>query len=296
MIDVVAFGEILWDMIDGKACIGGAPFNFAAHTVQCGFSAAIVSCVGGDALGRAALKEMKQHNVDRRWTNTDSTHATGTVTVMLQDGQPAYTIHKDVAWDYITLNDPSMIALRNESPCALYFGTLAQRSPVSRGTLATLLDMLQPPLVFFDVNLRQDYWSAPLIAQGLAHASIVKVNAEEASMLGGLLFNGACEPAAFSKAVFRCHPAIRIVVVTLGAEGCIVSERAAGAAHCPCEQVEVVDTVGAGDAFSAAFLAALLRGATAREAAEAGNERGAWVVSMQGAVPTHADKALAAVY
>ncbi|HQL52157.1 MAG TPA: PfkB family carbohydrate kinase [Kiritimatiellia bacterium] len=285
MIDVVAFGEILWDMIDGKAYIGGAPFNFAAHAVQCGFSAATVSCVGDDALGHAARNEMMRHNVDRRWTDTDPAHATGTVTVALQNGQPTYTIHECVAWDYITLNNPSMIALRNEYPRALYFGTLAQRSLISRGTLATLLDTLRNALVFYDVNLRQDYWSVPLVEQGLAHAAIIKVNAEEARTLGRLLFNGACEPASFSEAVFRCYPAIRIVVVTLGADGCVVSERAVETAFCPCAQVDVVDTVGAGDAFSAAFLAALLRGETAREAAEAGNDRGTWVASRHGAVP-----------
>ena len=292
MIDVVAFGEILWDMIDGKAYIGGAPFNFAAHAFQCGFSAATVSCVGDDTLGHAALNAMALHRVDPRWTTIDPVHATGTVTVTLQDGQPSYTIHECAAWDYITLNGPSMTTLRNECPSALYFGTLAQRSPVSRYTLVTLLDTLLNTTVFYDVNLRQNYWSAPLVEQGLAHASIVKVNAEEARLLGKLLFEGACEPASFSEAVFRRHPRVRIVAVTLGADGCVVSERSGETSLCPCKPVDVVDTVGAGDAFSAAFLAALLRGATAREAAEAGNERGTWVAARHGAVPARSDDAL----
>lgn len=284
MLDLVAFGEILWDVIDGKAHIGGAPFNLAAHAVRCGLRAAAVSGVGDDALGRGALAAMMRLNVDRRWTTLDPGHPTGTVAVTLNDGQPTYTIHGDVAWDFIRLSEEALQALKAERPRAFCFGTLAQRSEVSRQTLVRLLDALRDTTVFYDVNLRQSFWSGAVVEAGLGRATLVKVNDDEARVLGGLLFGNACEPEAFARAVLARHPA-RAVVVTLGGAGCLVCERDADAVRCPGIAVDVVDTVGAGDAFSAAFLAAWLKGATAAEAAQSGNRRGAWVASQRGAVP-----------
>lgn len=286
MLDVVTFGEVLWDVIDGEAHIGGAPFNLAAHTVRCGLRAAAVSCVGDDALGLAALDEMGRLGVDRRWTTVDAGHPTGTVTVKLsRGGQPTYTIHENVAWDYIQVPEPALEAMTAERPRVFCFGTLAQRNAVSRDTLSRLLDRFAFTELFFDVNLRQTFWSAETVEAGLARASLVKVNDEEARVLGGLLFEGAGSPEAFAQAVLRRHP-VRAVVVTLGADGCLVCERDRDeVVRCPGVRVEVVDAVGAGDAFSAAFLAAWLKGGTAFEAAQAGNRRGAWVASQPGAIP-----------
>ncbi len=284
MLDLVAFGEILWDVIEGEAHIGGAPFNLAAHAARCGLRAAAVSCVGDDELGRAALAEMARLGVDRRWTGIDSGHPTGTVTVTVKAGQPNYTIHEGVAWDFVRLSDEELHSLAVARPRVFCFGTLAQRSEVSRRTLFRLLDLFAFAEVFYDVNLRQTFWSGALVEAGLARATLVKVNDEEARVLGGLLFNGACEPEAFARAVLASHP-VRAVIVTLGGDGCLVCERGKDAVRCPGITVAVVDTVGAGDAFSAAFLASWLMGATAAEAAQAGNRRGAWVASQRGAVP-----------
>ena len=284
MLDLVAYGEILWDVIDGEAHIGGAPFNLAAHAVRCGLRAAAVSRVGDDKLGHAALGEMARLGVDRRWTDEDSVHPTGTVTVTLAAGQPSYTIHEGVAWDFIQLSEEAFQSLASERPRAFCFGTLAQRSEVSRQTLSRLLDLFSFTEVFYDVNLRQAFWSGELVAGGLARATLVKVNDEEARVLGGVLFDGACGPEAFARAVLARHP-VRAVVVTLGADGCLVCERDKGTVSCPGVKVDVADAVGAGDAFSAAFLAAWLKGESAAEAAQAGNRRGAWVASQRGAVP-----------
>ena len=284
MLDLVAFGEILWDVIDGEAHIGGAPFNLAAHAVRCGLRAAAVSCVGDDELGRAALGVMARLGVDGRWTGVDRIHPTGTVTVTLAAGQPNYTIHEGVAWDFVQLSEEAFQALASERPRAFCFGTLAQRSEVSRQTLGRLLELFAFAEVFYDVNLRQAFWSGALVEEGLARATLVKVNDDEARVLGGLLFDGACGPEAFARAVLERHPA-RAVIVTLGADGCLVCERGKDAVRCPGINVAVADTVGAGDAFSAAFLSAWLKGASAAEAAQAGNRRGAWVASQRGAVP-----------
>ncbi len=288
MIDVAAFGEILWDMIEGKPHIGGAPFNLAAHAVRCGLRAAAVSRVGNDPLGKSALAEMDRLDVDRRWTGVDPDRPTGTVTVTLSAGQPSYTIHEGVAWDFIRLPAGSLAALAAQKPRAVCFGTLAQRGEVSRRTLGQVLDAFANAELFYDVNLRQSFWSGPRVEAGLGRATLVKVNGDEARVLGGLLFGGALEPGGFIRAVLDRYPGVRAVIVTLGAEGCVVRRRGEGPVRCPGVKVKVVDTVGAGDAFSAAFLAAWLNGASATAAAEAGNRRGAWVASRPGAVPDEA--------
>lgn len=284
MLDLVAFGEILWDVIDGESHIGGAPFNLAAHAVRCGLRAAVVSCVGDDNLGRAALAEMGRLDVDRRWTTVDAHHPTGTVTVRLVDGQPNYTIHTDVAWDFIQTSEEALQTLAEERPRVFCFGTLAQRNDVSRTTLFRLLDRRAFAEVFYDVNLRQNFWSGRAVEAGLERATLVKVNDDEARVLGGLLLDGACAPEAFSRALLARYRA-RAVIVTLGASGCLVCERGRDSVRVPGVKVGLVDAVGAGDAFSAAFLSAWLKGAGAAEAALAGNRRGAWVASRRGAVP-----------
>lgn len=284
MTDLVTFGEVLWDVIDGDAHIGGAPFNLAAHAVRCGLSAAVVSSVGDDTLGQSALAKMQQLGVANRWTTLNQTHPTGTVTVTLKGGQPSYTIHEGVAWDYIRLEPEAFQALVSEQPRAFCFGTLAQRNTVSQQTLKELLEAFKDAEIFYDVNLRQHFWSLPLIDAGLARATLVKVNDEEARMLGEGLFDGACDPDTFANALLARYPA-HVVIVTLGADGCLVCARGQRSIRCPGMKVNVVDAVGAGDAFSAAFLASWLEGASAAEAAEAGNRRGAWVTSQRGAVP-----------
>jgi fructokinase len=285
MLDVVAFGEILWDEIDDESHIGGAPFNLAAHAVRCGVRAAVVSRVGRDALGRAALAEMDRLGVDRRWTTVDESHPTGTVTVKLnRSGQPSYTIHKGAAWDSIQITESMLQSLTAERPGVFCFGTLAQRCAASRDALFRLLDRFAFTEIFYDVNLRQKFWSGEAVEAGLARATLVKVNDDEARVLGGLLFDGACAPEAFARAVLDRFP-VHAVIVTLGADGCLVCERNRDSIRVPGIKVDVVDTVGAGDAFSAAFLAAWLTDATAAEAAAAGNRRGAWVASHRGAVP-----------
>ena len=285
MLDVVTFGEILWDVIDAEAHIGGAPFNLAAHAAQCGLNVATVSRIGDDALGHAALTEMARFGVSRCWTAVDHAQPTGTVTVTLREGQPSYTIRENVAWDFIEVSTDASRQLCDAHPRVFCFGTLAQRGAVSRATLDTLLESFHDTVTFYDVNLRQHYWSAPLVDASLARATIVKVNADEARVLGGQLFAGACTPEAFGAAVLERHPA-HTVLVTLGADGCVVCERGRKATHCPSPRIDVADTVGAGDAFSAAFLAAWLQTATVHEAVAAGNARGAWVASQRGAVPT----------
>ena len=266
--DIVAFGEILWDVIDGVPHLGGAPFNFAAHAARCGLKSAIVSAVGDDELGRRALEAASGFGVDTSGVSVHPNLQTGTVNVTLADGIPSYEIVRPVAWDEITGGALS------SATAAFYFGTLAQRSPVSAATLERMLGAYGSALVFFDVNLRQDFWSVEVVEKGLAHTDILKVNDEEMRRLGFA-----------PERLFARFPRLKTVVETRGAAGCRVTSRDGKAFESPAiADGPVVDTIGAGDSFSAAFLAAVLRGESLAAAAEAGNRLAGRVAARAGAL------------
>lgn len=271
MTDVIAFGEILWDIIDGVPHIGGAPFNFAAHVAKCGLTSSIISSVGKDELGDKAKAAVARLGVDGRFVGIHGNLPTGTVNVTLTDGIPSYEIVKPVAWDEITVGSVETIP----TPRAFYFGSLAQRSQVSAKTLAGLLQAFSGSLVFFDVNLRQDYWSKALIEECLKDTDILKVNDEEMKVLG-------FRP----EGLFAAFPRLETVIETRGADGCAVWTKKGESFLSPAQpDGPVVDTVGAGDSFSAAFLAALLNGKDIQAAAKEGNRRAGRVAARAGAIP-----------
>ena len=272
-MDVVVFGEILWDVIDGIPHLGGAPFNFAAHAARLGLKTAMVSAVGHDELGTKAIAAAKRFGVDVSFVERHPSLPTGIVNVTLSGGIPSYEIVRPVAWDEISGDSAADAA--SVPPKVFYFGTLAQRSPVSAATFRRLLGAFEPSLVFFDVNLRQDWWSKALVLECLEPVDILKVNDEEMKTLG------------FSpEALFSRFPRLKAVVETRGAEGCRVASREEAAFDSPaiCDG-PVVDTVGAGDSFSAAFIAAILRGENIKAAAEAGNCLAGKVAARAGAIP-----------
>ena len=275
--DIVAFGEILWDVIDGVPHLGGAPFNFAAHAARCGLKSAIVSAVGDDELGRRALEAASGFGVDTSGVSVHPNLPTGTVNVTLADGIPSYEIVRPVAWDEIKFQGIGHKERkeRKEYPRAFYFGTLAQRSSVSSATLERMLGAYGSALVFFDVNLRQDFWRVEVVEKGLAHTDILKVNDEEMRRLGFA-----------PERLFARFPRLKTVVETRGAAGCRVTSRRGELFDSPAiADGPVVDTIGAGDSFSAAFLAAVLRGESLAAAAEAGNRLAGKVSARAGAIP-----------
>ena len=288
-IKLLSFGEVLWDIIDDRPYIGGASFNLAAHAARCGLDAYLLTCVGADDLGRRALAEIDRMNVRRQYIQTDHQHPTGTVTVKLSaDGQPAYVIHKNVAWDSINVRKDMLAGLVAENFNVVCFGSLAQREAVSRASLMSVLEELKGVPTFFDVNLRQKYYSRELLMASLPYATILKLNDSEVKIIADLLFGRIMTPTALARAMQDKFP-VRVILITMGAQGCAVIE--GGAVEiCPVHQVAVADTVGAGDAFSAAFLAGWLRGKTAIEAATMGNLLGAFVASRSGAIPDYDDE------
>lgn len=265
---VIGFGELLWDMLPAGRQLGGAPANFSYQVMKQGLSALPVSCVGNDDLGRDALDILRNAGLETAGIAICN-HPTGTVAVTLDDrGVPEYDIRQGVAWDYITLTPAAVDAAK--SAAALCFGTLAQRAEQSAATLQTLFELLPAAaLRIFDVNLRQHYYSADILKQGCHHADILKLNDDELPIVCGLLGIAAPEEIRAPHDnrphpdidKIRDHYSIGTVLVTCGARGSLVASKQ-GWNWLASVPVDVVDTIGAGDAFTAGFVAGILAGET----------------------------------
>ena len=272
MSRILVFGEILFDLFDEKAEIGGAPFNFAAHSASLGIEAELVSAVGKDAMGYAAIKELNKKGVGCKYVAMTEL-PTGYCKVTLQNGTPKYDLVTGVAYDHIPMPEIG------EEYDALYFGTLAQRSEMSRSTLAKLLarDYRE---VFLDVNVRKPFYTRELIEKSIEKATIVKISREEAFVVLPYL-----APEDYCKALLARFPNLRQVVLTLDKDGSMVCDREAGVFHSPKPSSKAISTVGAGDSFGACYLSHRLKGDGIERCLEAATALSDFVVTQLGAVP-----------
>ena len=286
-MNILSFGEVLWDVIEGQPYIGGAPLNFAAHSTRCGAKAWVLTGLGQDDLGHKALATLNELGLQTDFVVQLPNHPTGTVAVTLTSGQPTYTIHEGVAYDGVTLAPEQLQRLEATAIDVLYFGTLAQRHPTAAATLQQVLQATQPKEVFYDVNLRQQFYSRALVEQSMQRATILKLNEEEVQVLSKLLTGFEQTPQVFCSTVNERF-AVPIVLVTMGGEGCLVYQQ--GTTHrIPGRPVVVADAVGAGDAFSAAFVTQYFKNADAAEAANIANRLGGYVASRRGAIPSYSE-------
>ncbi len=276
---IVGIGEILWDMLPSGKALGGAPANFAYHAGRLGEEGWAVSAVGDDALGREILELVASKGLHSMIAVTDK--PTGTVQVELDDrGVPAYSIMEDVAWDNIPFT-PEMeeLAKRADAVC---FGSLVQRMN-SRSSVMRFIRAMRPDaLKVFDINLRQHYYSCEVIVESLMLADILKINDEEIRIVAGML--GLSDDAVTACRELIGSFGLRLVILTKGPEG---SEVITADKVIPqgVDDVEIVDTVGAGDSFTAAFTVAYLRGDTLAEAQRLASATASYVCSRKGAMP-----------
>lgn len=281
---VVGLGEILWDVFpDGKR-LGGAPANFAFHASRQGCDGIVVSAVGTDASGEEIVAFLERKKLPALLPRVPE--PTGTVTVSTDsDGVASYVFAKNCAWDNIPFSaETENIARRAAAVC---FGSLAQRDSRSRATVQRFLESVPASaLRVFDINLRQNFYTAETIETSLAHCSILKLNENEAPILAGLLGINPCSREDFFATLFEKFPALRIIVLTLGKAGSAVAGRDGVRSEMPADaRIRVVDTVGAGDAFTAGFVAALLHGADVVTAHRRAAEIAGFVCSRAGAMP-----------
>jgi fructokinase len=288
---ILGVGELLWDILPEGARLGGAPANFSVMTGRLGDHAAILSRVGRDHLGRRALEMLSAFPVDASHIQIDPVHETGRVTVGIDSGQASYTFHEQAAWDSLELSD-EWLQLASRAG-ALCFGSLAQRSGVSRQTIQALVaEAPEACLRVFDVNLRPPFYSAEIMQESLELATVVKMNDAEVPLVLGLLGLDQKLDARGSSSLFRTgaqrlldeFPSLNLVAITRGGEGSLLATREEVHEHRGVP-VHVADTIGAGDAFTAAMTHYLLRGASLATLNEAGNRWGAWMASQSGAMP-----------
>lgn len=286
---ILGLGELLWDVLPAGPRLGGAPANFTVMAGRLGNHAAILSRIGRDDLGRRAVEVLDPLPADTGHLQVDPAHDTGRVTVTLKDGQPEYSIHQPAAWDSLELSDDWVqLAERANAIC---FGSLAQRSVESRQTIQTLAAQTAQACVrVFDVNLREPFYSGEIVQESLELATVVKMNdAEVPHVLALLGLPAEDEPAAetLRESAMRLlaeFPTLQMVAVTRGAAGSLLVTREEWDEH-PGMAVQVADTIGAGDAFTAAITHYLLRGAGLAALNEAGNRWGSWMASQSGAMP-----------
>ncbi len=281
---ILGIGELLWDVLPESERLGGAPANFAVMAAWLGNRAAILSRIGCDELGRGAVETLKELPVDTEFLQIDASHETGRVTVALENGQPGYTIHEPAAWDFLELSD-EWVSLAKQAD-AICFGTLAQRNPASRQTIQELVSQTRVEcLRVFDVNLRAPHVFAEVVEESLEPASILKMNDQEVPQVLELLGLPAERDLRTAACRFlREFPALRLVAVTRGSNGSLLVAREESHENSGIP-VEVVDTIGAGDAFTAAMTYTLLRGADLATVNQAATLCGAWVASQVGGMP-----------
>ncbi len=287
---IVGIGEILWDILPSGTQLGGAPANFAYHANAFGHNGIIVSSIGDDELGNDIIERLKHLSLTCDYIAIDETKSTGTVSVDLdKNGQPTYTIHEDVAWDFIP-NILSIMALA-EKMDAVCFGSLAQRAEVSRQTIQAFLEKVpSQSLRIFDVNLRQAYYTRDIIESSLQQANVFKINDEELPIVADLLGHFSAKDEQTALKALATHYDLKLIALTKGDKGSVLYANGKFSIHPGYLPSQVTDTVGAGDSFTAALAIGMLKGYDLDRINDCANRIASFVCSQTGATPTLPDE------
>ncbi len=280
----MSIGEVLWDMLpDGKA-LGGAPTNVAWHCAQLGADAHVCSAVGKDDLGDEILSRLKAMRLDTSAIAVIPDKPTSTVDAMLSaEGNATYVIHENVAWDAMPAS-PVALELAAKAD-GINFGTLAQRGEFGLTETHKILDATRPDcLRIFDVNLRTPFIYKNVIEKGLAKATVVKMNDDELPILSEM-FGWDKEPEAAITAMFKLFPGLKHAVVTRGSRGAWWHNKLRLYGKLPAMAVKAVDTIGAGDSFTASVMMGLLKGWDEETTMEAALNVAAFVCTSRGGTP-----------
>lgn len=289
---VVGIGEVLWDVLPEGKKLGGAPANFAYHVSQFGLDGVAVSAIGNDGLGEEIVKVLSGKKLATVLQRND--FPTGTVDVVLDlNGIPTYDITNDVAWDHIHFDTAlENLALQTKAVC---FGSLAQRGKESRECIRNFVELVghgydEPVYKIFDINLRQNFYSKELIEESMHMCNVMKINDDELLLLKPMLNIEAKTGEQFCRRIMERYK-MDMIVLTCGIDGSYVFAPDV-MSYQPTPVVEVVDTVGAGDSFTASFVACLLKGMPVKDAHERAVAVSAFVCASEGAMPLLPDELL----
>ena len=279
-MNVLAFGEILFDCYPTADKIGGAPFNFSAHLAQLGASVFLYSAVGDDALGKKAIHLAKEYGVNTGYLAVCADYPTGICKVTYRGTEPDYDLRQESAYDHI----PSPEPLFGKSFDVLYFGTLACRNETSKASLRRLQQNCRFETVFFDMNLRQNYYSKALVKEGLVAADIVKMNREEFSYVKEISNISDSDIASALHKICQRYE-IKTAILTLDSDGACVWDNTDGFQSVPAKATEFISAVGAGDSFCACFLYHYKMGHPLSVCLEKASLLAGFVVSREEAIP-----------
>jgi len=279
---VVGIGEILWDMLPSGRQLGGAPANFAYFAKALGAESFVASSVGRDSLGREVLSKLDGMGFSRKYIAIDHAHPTGVVEVRLdRNGKPSYLIKQKVAWDFIRFSSElHSLARRTKAVC---FGSLAQRSPVSRGTIRKFISLTHvSTLKVFDINLRQSFYNRKIIHDLLMLSNVFKLNDEELVIVSDMLSIPGNEAKVVENLMLKYK--LNVVAVTRGAKGAVLY-CPEGAYPAKGGKIRIADTVGAGDSFTAALVMGLINGVKMETISNLANRLAGYVCGQHGATP-----------
>ncbi len=279
---ILVVGEVLWDLFEHSTALGGAPLNFATHAMRLGFNPLLISAVGADCLGKAALQDIAGLGLDTSFLKTSRRYPTGTARVELgPENRTRFIIERPAAYDALRLREEQIAQIAHRAPASFYYGTLFASTPEGKALIDKLLDALPVATRFYDLNLRPGNYSMQLVIELLELADVVKLNEEE--LLKVHKFTRLpSEIEAFCREGSKRY-GWKAVCVTLGARGCamLCGEEYIEA---PAHTIDVADPVGAGDAFAAAFYGLISDWPVAKIAVFA-NRLAALVASRHGAIP-----------
>lgn len=277
---VTAIGEILWDVYPEKKRLGGAPFNFIYHVWKLTGSAEFISNVGNDEYGKEILDFLKRKNFPTKYITIDNLHPTGNVKVKLnEDRTPRFEISKECCYDYLTINEDAQKLIEEETEL-IYFGTLSQRSETSRNSIQSLFNKNKK--YFCDLNLRHDFFSKEMIEKALVTSNVIKINHDELNKLIALFNLSASTLKAIEQLTVNYN--IDLVCVTLGEDGAILYN-GKNFDKQKSEPKEIIDTVGAGDAFASLLCVGYLKKMDIKKINKLANEFAADICGENGALP-----------
>lgn len=280
-LKVIAIGEIVWDMLPSGKQLGGAPLNFAFFSKELGAEAYAVSAIGNDVLGDETLAVASATGVNLDYLQRNNLPTSRVLISLDNEGVPQYEIVENVAWD--ALECPQMILDLVKDASVMCWGSLAQRSVTSRQSVLAMLSAAPKECVkVFDINIRQHYYSREVIETSLGYADILKLNEDELPLVASLLGLSGQERDIVRQLIEKY--ALKYLVYTHGADFSEVYSATGECSHVPTPKVRVVDTVGAGDSFTAVFVTSILQGLSMAESHARAVEVSAYVCTQNGAI------------
>lgn len=281
---IIGLGEILWDILPNEKHLGGAPANFAYISNQLGNNGIVLSRVGNDELGKEIFRSLKTKQISTDFVQIDREKSTGKVNVVLEKGQPNYEIVENAAWDFLELSENWLkIAEKCDAVC---FGSLAQRNEISRKTIREFVGLTKN-LRIFDVNLRQNYFSGEILRESFRLANIVKLNHEELPIVAEMFDCKAENQIETARSLLEKFSLI-LICITRGGNGSHLITKDRTSEHKGLK-IKIADTIGAGDAFTAAMINGILRNWELDKINDFANKVGAFVASKTGAMPVFSE-------